>query len=213
MKPEALTGARILLEKELPNVPRETSEALLRYVSLTMTWNPSINLTGAKDPITFLKDQVLDCAWAYAALPKVSGYLDLGSGAGLPGLVWALLERRSEFILVEVLKKRAAFLNRAIAELNLPKIRVLNQSFAELDPRTLPDGFEIVSRGTWPPQELLNLADQTQLRWKTWWVFSSEKLHQEYLKFLPSYQIRAESLKYPKDKGEEGLLTRLDRRE
>ena len=213
MKSDALAGARILLEKELPNVPRETSEALLRYASLTMTWNPSINLTGAKDPITFLQNQVLDCAHAYEVLPRARGYLDLGSGAGLPGLVWALLDPDRQIILVEVLKKRSAFLNRAVAELNLPMVTVFNQSFSDLIPKSLPTGFEVVSRGTWPPQELLALADQTPLPWKTWWVFSGEKLHQEYLKFSPSYKIRAQSLNYPKSKGNKGLLTRLDRRE
>lgn len=211
MKADWTTGASILLEKELPNVPRGTREAFLRYANLTMTWNPSINLTGAKDPITFIENHILDCAQAFLMIPKAEGYLDLGTGAGLPGLVWALLDRERNFILVEVLKKRAAFLQRTVAELNLENVSVLNQSFLELDPKILPPNFEVVSRGTWPPQELLSLADQTLLSWKTWWVFSSEKLQQEYLKFSPGYKIRAQSLKYPKNKGQEGLLTRLDR--
>lgn len=211
MSSELTSGVKILLEKALPNVPRETSEGLLRYASLTMTWNPSINLTGAKDPSTFLQEQVLDCALAFQALPSAPGYLDLGTGAGLPGLVWALLDPGCELILVEVLKKRSAFLHRAVGELKLSNVSVLNRSFHELEPEDLPTGYALVSRGTWPPQELMELAAKTILPWKTWWVFSNEKLHQEYLNFSPTYKISAKSLNYSKYQGGKGLLTRLDR--
>ncbi|HKY63887.1 MAG TPA: RsmG family class I SAM-dependent methyltransferase [bacterium] len=212
MSSEFPSGARILLEKALPNVPRETWKALLRYGSLTMTWNPSINLTGAKDLSVFLQNQVLDCALAYQALPATSGYLDLGSGAGLPGLVWSILDPTRKMILVEVLKKRSAFLHRVVGELKLANVSVLHRPFQELQPNQLPADYSLVSRGTWPPQELLQLAATTSLPWETWWIFSNEKLHQEYLKLSPTYKIRAQSLHYPKYQGEKGLLTRLDRR-
>lgn len=213
MKAEASSGAQTLLEKALPNVPRETIDALLRYTGLTMTWNPSINLTGAKDPISFLEAQVLDCAAVYPLLSESKAYVDLGSGAGLPGIVWSILDPKKEIVLVELLKKRTAFLNRAVAELGLGKVKVLNQSFLDLKPDSLPMEFDIVSRGTWPPQELLGLAEASRLPWKHWWVFSGAKLHQEYLKLSVSYKINVESLNYPKNKGEKGVLTRLDRRE
>jgi 16S rRNA (guanine(527)-N(7))-methyltransferase RsmG len=213
MKPEALAGAKILLEKALPNVPRETQERLLRYTSLTMTWNPRVNLTGAKDPNTFLRQQVLDCALAYEVLPKAKGYVDLGSGAGLPGIVWAILDSDRHFILVEVLKKRSAFLNRVVGDLELENVSVLSLDFSKLGDKQIQEGCDVVSRGTWPPQELLQLASETDLKWKTWWVFSSEKLQQTYLKFSPNYKISAESLNYLKNNGEKGLLTRLDHRE
>jgi 16S rRNA (guanine(527)-N(7))-methyltransferase RsmG len=213
MKPEALAGVKILLEKGPPNVPRETKERLLRYISLTMTWNPRVNLTGAKDPNTFLRQQVLDCALAYEALPQAKGYLDLGSGAGLPGIVWAILDSNRPFVLVEVLKKRSAFLNRVVGDLELKNVSVLSLDFSKLGGSQIPDDYDVVSRGTWPPQELLKLASETKLKWKTWWVFSSEKLHASYLKFSPNYKISAESLNYLKNNGEKGLLTRLDHRE
>jgi 16S rRNA (guanine(527)-N(7))-methyltransferase RsmG len=211
MKPDVLTGARTLLEKALPNVPRGTLEQILRYIGLTMTWNPSINLTGAKDPMIFLKRHVLDCVEAYRALPKVSAYMDIGSGAGLPGLIWAILDSSRNFILLEILKKRSAFLNRAVGELALSRVKVVNQSFAEIEETNLPETFDLVSRGTWPPDALLQTAAGARFRWSRWWVFSNEILHQQYLKLSPHYKIRAESLIYPKNEGVNGLLTRLDR--
>ena len=213
MKSEALAGAETLLEKALPNVPRETIQLLLRYASLTMTWNPSINLTGAKDLSTFVESQILDCANAFQALSVENAFVDLGSGAGLPGIVWAILAPDREIVLVEVLKKRTAFLNRVVAELDLRRVRVLNQPYLELETKILPQKFDLVSRGTWPPQELLFLAESSWLPWSHWWVFSGEKLHQDYLKLSPSYKINAESLNYLKKNGEKGVLTRLDRRE
>ena len=213
MKVANLTGAKTLLEKYLPNVPRGTWDQLLRYIDLTMTWNPSINLTGAKDPNAFFHEQILDCVAAYQVLPKIQGYMDLGTGAGLPGLVWAILDPKRRFILVEILKKRAAFLQRAKGELEIKNVVILQKSFEKLSAEHLPKDFELVSRGTWPPQSLLRLAASTPLPWKTWWVFSNENLHRQYLKFSPTYTIRAESLEYPRSEGEMGLLTRLDRRD
>ena len=211
MKPNSLSGARTLLEQGLPNVPRETIEKLLRYTGLTMTWNPRVNLTGAKDPSTFVEHQVLDCAQAYFALPSSQVFVDLGSGSGLPGIVWAILNPDQRIILVEILKKRSAFLNRTIAELELKNSTVIHGSFLDLRPHLVPEAGNLVSRGTWPPQELLKLAQNTLLPWKRWWVFSNEKLHQQYLKLSPAYTIRADSLKYLKNNQENGLLTRLDR--
>src|SRR5690606_15427104 len=105
-------------------------------------------------------------------------WLDVGSGAGLPGLVWACLAPELPFILIEPLQKRAAFLQHAVAPLGLSQVAIWNRRFEEIDSSFLnpwleklaqsgikttklnsePVQLHIVSRGTAAPADLLQLA-------------------------------------------------------
>ncbi len=207
-----------LLENALPDVPRETLQSLLRYIDLIQVWNQRINLTGAKNPREFILHHVLDCGAALASLPNSQQWLDVGTGSGLPGLVWAILRPNFQILLVESLQKRAAFLLRAKAELKLVNVEVLAKRFETLDPGGLPalkpGSYSIVSRGTSSPQGLLKLARETALPWRHWVVFSNKKIHQEYLDISPSFGLEVESVPYRHflRAGQTGLLTVIKRK-
>lgn len=102
------------------NVSRETMERLERYAALLEKWNRAINLV-ARGSLTHLwRRHMLDSAQLWPLLPPSQGrprrILDLGSGAGFPGLVLAILgtaEGGVELHLVEADKKKAAFLREA----------------------------------------------------------------------------------------------------
>lgn len=121
MTPEAVIadGARALGLDLDASVPAR----LARYSELVLKWNRVANLTGARGVSEFARRFVVD---ALAVSPWVEGprVADLGSGAGLPGLVLAVALPALEFHLVEPRARRARFLEQARMDLGLANVRV-----------------------------------------------------------------------------------------
>ncbi len=121
MTPETLIldGARALGQ------PLDEAQAklLARYSELVIKWNRVANLTGVRRATDFARKFVVD---ALAVRPFVDGrqVADLGSGAGLPGMVLAIVMPDTVFHLVEPRARRARFLAQARIELNLPNVEV-----------------------------------------------------------------------------------------
>lgn len=111
-----------LLRTILP-VSRETEARLRIHVELLRRWQPRINLVAPKTlPDVWLR-HVADSAQALAAVPDARLWLDLGSGAGFPGLVTAAFLAEVEgakVTLVESDQRKAAFLKTVIREAELP---------------------------------------------------------------------------------------------
>lgn len=94
------------------------------YLDLLLRWNDRINLVG-KAPVEVVRQRhVEDCLQLAPLLPAEGGALaDLGSGAGLPGLVLAIATGL-ETHLVEADRRKSAFLIEAVARLALPRVHV-----------------------------------------------------------------------------------------
>lgn len=100
------------------NVPRETMERLDVYVSLLQKWSRAINLLGPTDEDDLWQRHISDCGQIADLMPVgTKSWLDLGSGAGLPGLVVAIMSDASEsgvrFDLLDSDQRKAAFLREA----------------------------------------------------------------------------------------------------
>jgi 16S rRNA (guanine527-N7)-methyltransferase len=127
-------------------------QQLARYLDLLVSWNAKLDLTAARDA-----DELCDLILADAVViadvhlgaPK-GRWVDVGSGAGAPGLPLALLLDESDFTLVEPLQKRVSFLRTAIGTLGCDHVRIERRRSD-----ALPDqGFDVaVSRATLPPDE------------------------------------------------------------
>ena len=103
----------------VPDVSRETCEALNRYEHLFLKWSKSINLAAPSTLDEFWSRHVVDSAQIVALQPLKGQWADIGSGGGLPGLVMAVLltEKNCPPIhLVESNGKKAAFLRSALIE-------------------------------------------------------------------------------------------------
>ena len=98
-------------------------ERLLAYVELVGKWQRIANLTGARHQRRFVSEQLVDCLAVVPALERGS-IVDVGSGAGLPGLVLAILRPDVVVTLVEPRAKRARFLTQAALELGLERVDV-----------------------------------------------------------------------------------------
>jgi 16S rRNA (guanine(527)-N(7))-methyltransferase RsmG len=94
-------------------IPPEARERLERFADLLLRWNARINLISRADEATIWPRHVLDSAQLAPLIPDAAGPLiDLGSGAGFPGLVLAVLTGRRVH-LVESDQRKAAFLREA----------------------------------------------------------------------------------------------------
>jgi len=108
------------------------AERLLDYLALLVKWGRVYNLTAIRDPLAMLRQHLFDSLSIVgplaARLPTRPGarwrVVDVGSGAGLPGIVLALAWPQAEVLLVEPVGKKAAFLRQCQAELALANIEV-----------------------------------------------------------------------------------------
>lgn len=117
------------LQRDLA-VPRETCERLETHRRLLALWSRQINLIGPKELEDYWRRHALDCGQLAALAPQARRWVDMGSGAGFPGLVVACLlaDRGSDddtdgdalVTLVESSPKRVAFLREAIRETGAP---------------------------------------------------------------------------------------------
>ena len=121
------------------------ADLLSIYLSELHKWNRKINLTSEKDEPSILTRHVFDSLQYRKVMGGGSHILDIGSGAGFPGIPLKIILPRAEFVLVESRRKRASFLGSAIRQLGLEKIQVFNERAEDLQNReTFAGRFDCV---------------------------------------------------------------------
>lgn len=96
-----------------------------RYVGWLVDAGVVRGLIGPREPARIWTRHVLNCAVATVFLPPMARVVDVGSGAGLPGIPWAIARPDCTFSLVEPLERRAAFLNEVVTDLGLANVVVV----------------------------------------------------------------------------------------
>jgi 16S rRNA (guanine527-N7)-methyltransferase len=170
----------------LEAVSRETTERLTVYVDLLLRWNRTINLISRRDETFVWERHVADAVGLAPYLPDgADTAIDLGSGAGLPGLVLAIVTGR-HFHLVEADQRKSAFLREAIrataatASVHAVRIEALHlapvpvvtaRALAPLDvllgwavPFLAPGGVCVFPKGRGVEAELTRAASQWHMR-------------------------------------------------
>jgi 16S rRNA (guanine527-N7)-methyltransferase len=99
-------------------------EQYLSYLGLLQHWNKAYNLSGIRAPQRMLSYHVLD---SVALLPHLHGRfcLDVGSGAGLPGLILAMARPDTRWVLLDSNGKKVRFLNHCVRELDMGNVEVV----------------------------------------------------------------------------------------
>lgn len=142
-------------------VPAAARGPIATWLDLLRQWNQRIDLTAARTD-----DELLDLMLADAAvlarrdalLPEGATVVDVGTGAGAPGLALALLRPDLKVTLVEPLAKRVSFLRTVLSTVGRADVGLLRER-AEPLARTRASGWDIaVSRATLPPDEWIPVA-------------------------------------------------------
>ena len=125
-----------------------------KYKENLFKWNKIHNLTGARDEKT-MDEFIYDALFPVTFLPKVSSLMDIGTGAGFPGMILALALPDTKVTLVEPLNKRASFLQFIKADLDLKNVRVVKKRVEQMDDEV----FELItSRAVTDTKMLLELS-------------------------------------------------------
>ena len=171
----------------------EQRRQLLAYLGLISKWNKVYNLTAVRDPADMLTHHLLDSLSALGPLQRHlsaqglqhASLLDVGSGAGLPGIVFAIACPALQVSCVDTVSKKAAFIQQVAGELGLKNLRgvharvesltgpfdvVCSRAFASLLDFTAwsrqalaPAGVWLALKGKYPAEELTALPAQVQV--------------------------------------------------
>lgn len=124
--------ASVRSELQKTTTPSEVEKLMTDFCILLDKWNQKISLTAAKTPESIATEHVLDSILAAKVLPESEAFLDIGSGAGFPGLVLAMLWPNREAHLVEPKEKSSTFLKEAVKNLKLQNVTVHTIPIEEL---------------------------------------------------------------------------------
>jgi len=115
------------------NVTVEAQEKLIAYLQLMLKWNKAYNLTAIRELDSMVIRHVLD---SLSILPFInqSPVLDVGTGAGLPGIPLALCLPDHQFVLLDSNGKKTRFLTQAKIELGIENIEVIHSRIEDYRP-------------------------------------------------------------------------------
>ncbi len=123
-------GAHAILDRALTSRERDLFS---NYLTLLIKWQRSQRLIGSNEPGWIVENLFLDSLLFLRILPpQLKSLLDLGSGAGLPGIPIKIVRPEMKLVLIESRRRRASFLMNAVRELHLEGARVMNGRAEEL---------------------------------------------------------------------------------
>ncbi|MGQ0592827.1 MAG: 16S rRNA (guanine(527)-N(7))-methyltransferase RsmG [Gammaproteobacteria bacterium] len=136
-------------------LPEARFSALIAFLALLAKWNRAFNLTAVRDPVDMVPRHLLDslAVWPYLHGPRI---LDLGSGAGLPGMVLALVDPEREWVLLDSNAKKTRFLTQVVIELRPDHVEVVQaraEAYAPARPFTT-----VIARALAPLPTVFRLA-------------------------------------------------------
>lgn len=141
------------------NLTRTQLKQYHRYLGELKRWNARINLTGLRSDRDIIVKLFLDSLALLSFLGEAKSLIDLGSGAGFPGLVLKIARPEITLTLVESRSKKAAFLEYVASALKLPGVQV---AAVHLTPRLaaewVPRADAVVSRAALSLSQLIELA-------------------------------------------------------
>ena len=175
------------LERLQLGVSLQTQQKLIDYLALVQKWNRVYNLTAVRDTDDMLTHHLFDSLAVVPHIDTEKTLLDVGSGAGLPGIPIALALPQTQVTLLDSNQKKAAFLNQAVIELQLGNVNVVCERVEKYQPKQLfslvvsrafsalveyvaaagrlvaPEGTLLAMKGMRPQEEMAQLTDRYQI--------------------------------------------------
>ncbi|MEQ1719986.1 MAG: 16S rRNA (guanine(527)-N(7))-methyltransferase RsmG [Nitrosomonas sp.] len=132
---DEIVDGLIALKSNLITISSDNlAESILRYVVLIEKWNRTYNLTAAKTSREVFQQHIMD---SLSVLPHIQGssVVDVGSGAGFPGMLLALAKPDWQISLVEANQKKATFLRQVKIELMLANLEIITTRVEHFHPK------------------------------------------------------------------------------
>ncbi|MFM8813279.1 MAG: 16S rRNA (guanine(527)-N(7))-methyltransferase RsmG, partial [Methylophilaceae bacterium] len=106
-------------------IDEDKRQKLLAYVQMISKWNKVHNLTAIRDEVSMMTLHILDSLVTLPLIQQDEHILDVGSGAGLPGIVIAICKPDVQVTVIDASQKKASFMRQVKAELDLQNLTVL----------------------------------------------------------------------------------------
>jgi 16S rRNA (guanine527-N7)-methyltransferase len=183
---EALQNGADALNIELTDAQAVT---LAHYGALLMKWSKVYNLTAVRDPGGVLTHHLLDSLAVVAPLRrelKARGWaqirlLDVGSGAGLPGAVMAILCPEVSVTCLDAVAKKIAFVHQVTAELKLPNLSGLHARI-----ESLTDQYDVISSRAFASLHDFVVVSANALRAEGIWLAMKGRVPTDEIEKLPA---------------------------
>ena len=121
-----------LLSKSEIKVPDEKITQMLKFLELLYNKNQIMNLTAIREKKGMLEKHFIDSLLLTKVINDEKSFIDVGTGAGFPGLVLAIYYPEKKFLLVDSVRKKIEFINEVIKELNLQNVTTSFERAEEL---------------------------------------------------------------------------------
>ncbi len=125
-KEEFLKIAFSKIEESGIKITEEKVEKLYEYKNLLLEWNDKINLTAIVDDYEIIIKHFVDCLECTKVIDDETNIIDVGTGAGFPGMVLAIYYPEKQFTLLDALNKRLIFLQEVVDKLNLKNVTIVH---------------------------------------------------------------------------------------
>lgn len=144
-----------LEQMDLP-VPDDAARQLIRYIALLAKWNKTHNLTAIRNPADMVRRHLLDSLSLYLYVDG-ENLLDVGAGAGLPGIPLAIVKPHLNVTLLDSVLKKTHFMTFAANDLGLSNVTVKHQRVERMQH---DEGFQmVVARAFSSVDKLCSLTD------------------------------------------------------
>ena len=178
-------------------------DKLLIYMKLLIKWNQTYNLTAITEESHIITHHLLDCL-SVIKLVKATNILDVGSGAGLPGLILALCFPKKKITMVDKVGKNTAFIQQGIGEFSLNNAIVLNSRVEDMKNYRDYDG--IISRAFSDMETMIKLTSNLLLEEGNWYGMKSKKSKANEMAVI-KYPYHVDKIDVPHLKVERYLIT------
>lgn len=195
-------------EKLLIKVSLSDSGRLLQYLDLMQKWNRTHNLTALPSVDEMVVKHLLDSLSIESFLPSGS-VLDVGSGAGLPGIPLAVVRPNQQFTLVDASFKRVAFLREAKRRLKLTNMDVIHARVEQLPSQA----FEVItSRAFSSLPQMLNVTKHLLSNKGVWMAMKGQNPVSELSSLKDGFLVEAVDVLHVPGLDAERHLVRISKR-
>ncbi len=128
------------------------------FVKSLLEWNKKVNLVGKKDPLVLFHELLIDSLFMVKFLEEAcpiedAFFLDIGAGAGIPGIGFRIYVKKGRYVMLEPRKKRYVFINLMVRSLCLRDTQVFPYFFEEVKGKFSPS--VVLARAVWKWRDFL----------------------------------------------------------
>ena len=177
---EAIKKDRDLLVEGLHrmslNLSDQMIDQLMTYLNLIEKWNRVYNLTAIRERDEMIKLHFLDSLSILNHI-EMEHVLDVGSGAGFPGIVLAITKPELKVTVMDSVNKKTTFMQQVKSELSLTNLNVINARVEEYQPIILFD--RVITRAFSSIQNMLLMTQHTLQKNGAWLAMKSKDVKEE----------------------------------